>query len=446
MTGGTVAVWAVAALLLVGTVTRRQWQPWLDARGVGVFGVPWGWYLGGFPALVLRMRLRWRQVCLLNDLAVARRPGARILGDVAVQGTALRQMLPRLGLPYPTRTGLVVRVRLHAGQTPAPFLAAVSALEHAWEVHGVRVSSPRRGEVVITATARDVLSGGGKSVVPSRAAELLSARVGRIEDGGVWEISFRRVAHWLVIGATRSGKSTLVTALVVELARQPVALVGIDCKGGMELSLFEPRLSVLACTRAEAVRVLGALLAEIESRMRACRQASVRSIWELPPEDRPVPIVVLVDEVAELYLTDGSRESRDEAAQCSTLLLRLAQLGAALGLHLVVAGQRVGADLGQGVTSLRAQLGGRVVHRVNDPGTAEMALGDLAPDAVAVAQSITETEQGVAVTTIGGRWVRARSRYIPAEDARLVAVETASLTPELPALAGVDLVKGGEAA
>ena len=71
---------------------------------------------------------------------------------------------------------------------------------------------------------------------------------------------------------------------------------------------------------------------------------------------RPAPVVVIVDEIAELYLTSGSKEDRAEAEQCATYLLRIAQLGAALGIHLVVAGQRVGSDLGPGVTALRAQL------------------------------------------------------------------------------------------
>jgi S-DNA-T family DNA segregation ATPase FtsK/SpoIIIE len=112
----------------------------------------------------------------------------------------------------------------------------------------------------------------------------------------------------------------------------------------------------------------------------------------------------------------------------------LAQLGAALGMHLIVAGQRVGSELGQGVTALRAQLGGRICHRVNDPETAAMVLGDLAPDAVAVAQTIGEAEQGVAVITDGGSWVRARSTYTSADQSRLTARQFAKITPDMPGL------------
>ena len=149
---------------------------------------------------------------------------------------------------------------------------------------------------------------------------------------------------------------------------------------------------------------------------------------------------------AELYLSDGTREGKAETEQCSTFLLRIAQLGAALGVHLVAAGQRVGSDLGPGVTALRARLSGRICHRVNDPGTAEMTLGDLNKDAVVVAQTITPAEQGVAVTTSeDGGWGRARSHLTTITEAREIATHYASLTPELPGVAGaLAAVQAGE--
>ncbi|WP_235469000.1 FtsK/SpoIIIE domain-containing protein [Streptomyces platensis] len=440
----SLVVWLASAALILGVLTQRWWEPWLLKNGFNWRALPLNWYLVGFPATAIRMRWRWKQVCQINDLSISRKPTRAVVGDLAVNGTALKPVAPRLGIPRVTPTGLVVRVRLNPGQTPGPFLAATEALEHAWRVHRVRVTSPRRGELIVTVTAGDSLSGKTEAAALP-PLPVLAARVGKIEDGGAWELNLRRIPHWLVVGATRSGKSTLLAAWVSRLAAQPVALVGIDCKGGMELGLFESRLSALACSRAEAVGLLGALVAEIQNRMAICRAAHVRSVWELPEKGRPVPVVVLVDELAELYLSDGSRESRDEAAQCSTLLLRLAQLGAALGLHLIVAGQRVGSDLGPGVTALRAQLSGRIAHRVNDGATAEMALGDLSPDAVEVAQLITEDEQGVAVTTVGGRWMRARSELTTTEQAALTAADNAHRTPEMPALVAA-IAEGRKAA
>ncbi|WP_369389146.1 FtsK/SpoIIIE domain-containing protein [Streptomyces sp. CG1] len=392
----------------------------------------WHWYLVGYPATAWRVVFTWRKVAQLNDLAVAKRPPRGLLGDLVVKGDPLRPVSPRISFPRATRTGLTVMVRLHAGQTPATFLKAADALVHAWKVHAVRVTSPERGLVLLTATATDPLQRPGLASAPT---ELLSALIGVLESGGAWVMNVRLVPHWLIVGATRSGKSTLLARLITQLAPQPVALVGIDCKGGMELGLFARRLSALATCRREAVAVLSALVVDMQDRMSACRAAGVRSIWELPDKVRPVPVVVIVDEIAELYLSDGTRESKAEAEQCSTLLLRIGQLGAALGLHLVVAGQRVGSDLGPGVTALRAQLGGRICHRVNDPGTAEMTLGDLNKDAVAVAQSITAEERGVAVCTgPDGGWSRARSHLTPTDEAVSTSRKYAATTPELPAI------------
>ncbi|MBX9396177.1 cell division protein FtsK [Streptomyces sp. TRM72054] len=409
----------VAWVLAVGDLVRRH-------RPV------WHWYVVGYPATACRVLATWRKVAMLNDLAVSRRPPRGLLGDLVVKGDPLRPVAPRFSFPRATRMGLTVTVRLHAGQTPATYMKAADALVHAWKVHAVRVTSPERGLVLLTATAMDPLERPGLATAP---AELLSALIGVLESGGAWVMNLRLVPHWLIAGATRSGKSTLLARLITQLAPQPVALVGIDCKGGMELGLFAGRLSALATCRREAVAVLSALVVDMQGRMSACRSAGVRSIWELPEKLRPLPVVVIVDEIAELYLSDGTRESKAEAEQCSTLLLRLGQLGAALGLHLVVAGQRVGSDLGPGVTALRAQLSGRICHRVNDPGTAEMTLGDLNKDAVAVAQSITAEERGVAVCTgPDGGWSRARSHLTATEEAVSTARKYAALTPELPAI------------
>ncbi|WP_229841211.1 FtsK/SpoIIIE domain-containing protein [Streptomyces brasiliensis] len=52
--------------------------------------------------------------------------------------------------------------------------------------------------------------------------------VGAVETRAAWVVDLRRVSHWLIVEATRSGKSTLINALVAGLAPQSVALVGID--------------------------------------------------------------------------------------------------------------------------------------------------------------------------------------------------------------------------
>ncbi|MFJ4090011.1 FtsK/SpoIIIE domain-containing protein [Kitasatospora sp. NPDC089913] len=419
-----VTLLAVVLILLSAAPGLRRHHPYV-----------W-WCLLGYPIAVVRIWVTWRRLTTNLGLAVAKRAGRALIGDMVVRGDPLRPVPPRLGIPKLRRGGLDVTVRLHPGQVPEHFVSVVDALTHAWRVHAVRVVSDERGFVILSALAWDPLRA---PVVPYQLKQrVLRAVVGLLEDGRAWVVDLRRTPHWLIVGATRSGKSTLIASLVKELAPQRVALFGIDLKGGMELSLFEDRLSALASTRAEASELLAALVAETEARMQLCRSVGARSVWDLPAKLRKVPVVLIVDEVAELYLV-ATRDDKAEVGEISTNLLRLAQLGAALGVHLVIAGQRVGSDLGPGVTALRAQLAGRVCHRVSDPGTAEMALGDLDKDALEAAQRISLAEQGVAITAdTDGRWTRARSTHVTPEQARRSAAKYARLAPAWPGLQQVD--------
>ncbi|WUH95732.1 FtsK/SpoIIIE domain-containing protein [Streptomyces sp. NBC_00433] len=410
----------VAALIISGPVLRHR------------FPNAW-WLLVGFPVAVVRVSRTWRPLMAGCGLAVSRKAALTVVSGLVGNGAPPPQpRVPRRGPIRPTAGGFWFVVRLLPGQVPQDFAKAAPAMAETWQVHAVRVTSWKPGYVRVAASAADPLAAPRIPTQRGRSA-LLNVAVGVLETGADWVIDLRQIPHWLIVGATRSGKSTLINALVAGLAPQPVALVGIDCKGGMELSLYEPRLSALATNRTQAVRLLAALVDLTTDRMAICRTARVRNVWGLPDDLRPVPVVVIVDELAELFLI-ANRGEKDEAHAAGTALIRLAQLGAALGVFLVVAGQRVGSDLGPGVTALRAQLGGRVCHRVADPGTAEMALGDLNPDALKAAQAIRPDQAGTAVLASGDGWERARSHLVSEVDAETTAAQYAHLTPDLPEL------------
>ncbi|MFI9420094.1 FtsK/SpoIIIE domain-containing protein [Streptomyces werraensis] len=157
-------------------------------------------------------------------------------------------------------------------------------------------------------------------------------------------------------------------------------------------------------------------------------------VWGLPEKARPVPVVVVVDEVAELFLA-ASKDDEKRRDAMVTKLIRLAQLGRAAGIYLEVCGQRFGAELGRGATMLRAQLTGRVCHRVNDETSANMALGDIAPEAALAATRIPAERPGVAVVgDSSGGWSRVRSPHLTLEDAAAVCRDTSGLIPVLPRL------------
>ena len=395
------------------------------------------WLLVGFSLTAVSVRASWRRVALGCGLTKKRQrwwfttvPGlVASTGVVRVKRRFQRIAVdtkPFMWLPRPTRYGWRVTVATLEGQIPGDYADAAERLAHSWGVHAVRVSSPRPGRVVLAATMRDPLV---KVDHLPPSPDLLKVAVGRLETGKPWVIDFKTVPHWLNAGATQSGKSNLANALIVGLAPQPVALVGFDLKGGVEFTPYSPRLSALATSRTETLRLLDDLVGLMVDRMGVCRQTAARNIWQLPPAIRPVPIVILIDELAELYLM-ADKSEKDEIAKTSTNLLRVAQLGRAFGIYLFCCGQRIGSDLGPGVTALRAQCSGRICHRVNDPETATMTLGDLDPAALVSARAIAAETPGVAIVAgQDGQWYRARSYHVSEHTAEHAARTHAHLTP-----------------
>ncbi|SEG67647.1 DNA segregation ATPase FtsK/SpoIIIE, S-DNA-T family [Nonomuraea solani] len=418
-------VLAVLAATAAGLWAWRRWHP-------ASF-----WLAIGFPLAALSVRASWRRVALGCGLTKKRQcwwfttvPGAiASTGLVKVRRRFQRVAVdtkPFMWLPLPTRHGWRVTLHTLEGQTPGDYAEAAERLAHSWGVHAIRAFSPRPGRVVLQATIRDPLV---KVDQLPASAELLKVTVGRLETGRPWTIDFRTVPHYINAGATQSGKSNLANALIVGLAPQPVALVGFDLKGGVEFTPYSPRLSALATCRTESVTLLDDLVTLMIDRMGLCRQAGARNIWQLPPGIRPTPVVVLVDELAELYLM-ADKSEKDEIAKTSTALLRVAQLGRAFGIYLFCCGQRIGSDLGPGVTALRAQCSGRICHRVNDPETATMTLGDLDPAALVSARAIAAETPGVAIVAgQDGQWYRARSFYVTEQAAEHAARTHAHLAP-----------------
>ncbi|GAA4857121.1 FtsK/SpoIIIE domain-containing protein [Kitasatospora terrestris] len=367
----------------------------------------------------------------------------RVLVTRATTRREIRPVPPRIRRIRPTTTGLRVRLRLAPGQEPADVAASAERLRHAWGVHAVHVSLIKPGVVELRMTGFDVLR---KVRMPRRARSgELVVPVAMREDGTAYVRDYRAIPHSLYLGATESGKSVHMRNLITGLADRHVALVGIDCKRGVEHAPFAPRLSALATDPDMASDLLDALVELMEERYELIRERQgiaravadeeiTSDIWGLPAELRPVPVILLIDEVAELFLV-ATRKEEVQRDHMVTQLIRLAQLGRAAGVYLEVCGQRFGSELGKGATMLRAQLTGRVVHRVNDKQTAEMGLGDISPEAVLAATQIAPEMPGVAVAgDSSGGWSRIRTPNLSLADAVAICRRTAHLVPDLPAL------------
>ncbi|SNX61878.1 S-DNA-T family DNA segregation ATPase FtsK/SpoIIIE [Streptomyces sp. TLI_55] len=403
----------------------------------------WYWLTFGVTLASLRVLVRYGSVMDACGLTVSpsrwRLTLARMTNRPAPESRP-----PRILRLRPTRTGLVLRLKLRPGQDAFDIAAASDRLRHSFSMYGVTSRELRSGVVELRMTGYDVLK---RVQMPTQTdTRPMRVPVALREDGAVHHRDYRAIPHALTLGATESGKSVYQRNLVAGLAPMNVALVGIDCKQGVELFPLARRFSALADNPDTAADLLDALVTHMEDVYQLIRAEQritadvsdaeiAADIWSLPADLRPTPIVVLVDEVAELalYATKEEEKRRDRII---TALARLAQLGRAAGIYLEICGQRFGSELGKGITMLRAQLTGRTAHRVNDETSANMAFGDIAPDAVLAAIQIPADMRGVAIAgdSTGG-WHRIRAPHTSLRQAVNTCNRHADLTPDLPALA-----------
>ena len=195
---------------------------------------------------------------------------------------------------------------------------------------------------------------------PSR----LIVALGRDVSGAAKYADLTKMPHLLIGGATNSGKSiglaTLITSLLMRNTPKDVRLVMIDPKR-VELTLFD-RIPHLMCPVIkdvkEAAGVLRAVWREMDRRYDLFSENGCRNIdgWNAQAsfQDRMPYIVVVIDELADLMLQCG--------AEVETVIVRLAQLARAVGIHMVIATQRPSVDVITGL--IKANIPSRIAFSV----------------------------------------------------------------------------------
>lgn len=169
-------------------------------------------------------------------------------------------------------------------------------------------------------------------------------------------VSLKDVPHILAGGYTNSGKSGFLRQLLTTLIlnQKDVEFTLIDLKGGTEFDAFSgiPRTRVYL-TSGDAIEALKYIEAQLEKRMELLRTngcSDIGAFYRLPeskrlytsnwPKSRPfVRHVVAIDEAAELFMAGATLASKD-AQVAKRLVARIAALGRAVGIHLIIATQR----------------------------------------------------------------------------------------------------------
>lgn len=185
--------------------------------------------------------------------------------------------------------------------------------------------------------------------------------------------------HTLIAGSTGSGKSVLMQDIILSIAAtnrpDEAQIILIDPKQGVDYFAFEdlPHLTGGIIDRQDAaLERIHALVEEMDERygrLRAARAPNLKIYNErAAPGDR-MPVMWLIhDEFAEWMMADEYKE------EVTAAVGRLGVKARAAGIHLVFAAQRPEANVMP--MQLRANLGNRLILRVDSEGTSEIALGE----------------------------------------------------------------------
>ncbi len=223
---------------------------------------------------------------------------------------------------------------------------------------------------------------------PERSGGNRSLLVGVREDDGellVLSPGKQHAPHTLIAGSTGSGKSVLMQNIVLAVAAtntpREARLVLIDPKQGVDYFAFEdlPHLSgPLVVDPGEASARLEALVVEMDARYAKLRAARVQNLAsyneKAAPADRLPVIWVVHDEFAEWMMVDAYKDAVTQTVG------RLGVKARAAGIHLVFAAQRPDANVMP--MQLRANLGNRLILKVDSAGTSEIALGEPGAEAL----------------------------------------------------------------
>jgi S-DNA-T family DNA segregation ATPase FtsK/SpoIIIE len=225
---------------------------------------------------------------------------------------------------------------------------------------GLEVPSPSPSKVMLREVMESPLF--KKISAPSVIQGTLPIALGQDTGGAPVVMDLAALPHLLIAGSTGSGKSVCINSVVASLllTKPPdqLRMMMVDPKR-VELTPFNGIPHLVAPVIVDVNEVssaLRALMREMMRRYHQMEEAGARNIAGFHAKTKePMPYLVLfVDELADLMMTGGFEVEQN--------LIRLAQLGRATGIHLVLATQRPSVTVVTGL--LKANIVSRVAFAV----------------------------------------------------------------------------------
>lgn len=199
------------------------------------------------------------------------------------------------------------------------------------------------------------------------ASSKLTFAIGKNISGDVMVGNISKLPHLLVAGTTGSGKSVCLNSLILSLmykaSPEEVRFIMIDPKM-VEFKIYNGIPHLLIPVVTEAKKAAGALQWAVTEMMKRYRLFSDTGARDLAgyneviadsEDQQPLPqIVVIIDELADLMMI--------AAKEVEESICRVAQMGRAAGVHLVIATQSPRADVITGL--MKANIPSRIAFKV----------------------------------------------------------------------------------
>ena len=237
------------------------------------------------------------------------------------------------------------RVRIEA---PIPGKSAV----------GIEVPNKETATVLL----RDII----ESPEFKNAKSTSTMAMGKDISGRVVVADLAKMPHMLIAGSTGSGKSVCINDIIISMiykaSPQEVQMILIDPKV-VELSVFGnlPHLRIPVVTEPKkAASALRWAVNEMDMRYRKFSEVGSRDLARYnslmdDPHKKMAKLVIIIDELADLMMV--APEDVEDS------ICRIAQLGRAAGIHLIVATQRPSADIITGL--IKANIPSRCAFAVS---------------------------------------------------------------------------------
>ncbi|WP_308623646.1 DNA translocase FtsK 4TM domain-containing protein [uncultured Enorma sp.] len=206
-------------------------------------------------------------------------------------------------------------------------------------------------------------------ILPYVTGGPLEFALGRDSEGEPMVADLAKMPHLLIAGTTGSGKSVVISSILMSLLMrtfpEDVRLIMIDPKR-VEFAPYDglPHLYVPVVTEPkQAASALQWAVSEMERRLKIFERIGVRKIstfnekqaagefekYDNPPSKMPY-LVIVIDELSDLMMVAG----KDVEAS----IVRIAQLGRAAGIHMIVATQRPSSNVVTGL--IKANITNRI--------------------------------------------------------------------------------------